>query len=867
MAAGLLHRHGRMHGTNGHLAVTGKDEAPPGTPSRTTGQASSNLATRAGADIPAPSLAMLPDVPACLAVVDRSAQLRAANPAWCAWLGVPLVQVPGLHLSDFVQPIAHSQLAILLHPDPGRSSSHQAELRMLDRNGRELVAAVTADLSNPATATLSFFDLTAVRAAQQDLVHRERRYRNLVDDQTDLVSLATLDGVLTFANHSYARAFGVSASEMIGRNLYEFIAEEDRAQVQRYLRRVLETGKVVTSQNRMINGDGRAAWYQWVNRVLPDTEGRMTILHSVGRDISERVLAERAMDVLNQEQKAILDSELIGIAKVRNRRFVWVSQGLSRMLGYQGQELLGASTVVLFKDQEWHDRLGAEAYPLLRSGRRFHREFPARRADGSEIWLDCSSVMFGQDNDELLCVYADVTARKQAETALRASLALEERQRSELVSLRDVADGENELARFLLQKLSRVEHLDRQGVAFHWMAAEVFSGDLIAVERSSTGDLYGMLADATGHGLAAAINLIPLSAAFYAMAAKGFNLVTISAQLNRVVKEYSLPDRFVAVTLARFLVRDHHLEILNAGNPAALLLDRDGRSVRDFASGSVPFGVLPPAQFRARIEQFALNGDEQLVLYSDGLVEAVNPAGEYFGRKRLEATLAGQRHASARIDAVRSALEAHGAGTPQQDDISLLLLGVPTVARVGEVAAPGTTAIVARSSQRADWSVTLAFSARELKRVEVVPVVADLARTLGLEGAAGARFFTVLSELFVNAIEHGLLGLDSTLKEGPDGFDRYAELREQRLQALESGHIDITVSHLALGERAEVVITVEDSGPGFDHPAQLGSLAVDMRDATALLSSGRGLPLLHTLCDRIEYEGDGNRVSARFSYH
>ncbi|MDE3009274.1 MAG: SpoIIE family protein phosphatase [Pseudomonadota bacterium] len=457
-------------------------------------------------------------------------------------------------------------------------------------------------------------------------------------------------------------------------------------------------------------------------------------------------------------------------------------------------------------------------------------------------------------------------------------------QRAELAAFRDRAESEADLARFLLSRLSRVEHLDAVGVAYHWLPAEGFSGDLLAATRSSSGDLYGLLADATGHGLAAAINLIPLTTAFYAMATKGFNLQAISEQLNKVVKDYSLPDRFVAVTLVRFAARERRLEVVNAGNPAALVVDRERRVVREIPSGSIPLGILDRPLFSPKVEAFELAGDEELLVFSDGLIEACNFEGELFGRDRiLEAIAEADPAHDGLVLSLQTSLAAHCIGVSPSDDISLMVLRAPeadhhlvpglpaaneaaTAAPVAAPASPDAAQASTRSHPQKRCVVEVSFSSIELQRIDVVPVIVDLTRSIGLRKALESRFFTVLSELYVNALDHGLLALDSSLKAQPDGFERYFGLRSERLASLDDGEITIRLDHRYLREGGGTLqVEVTDTGPGFDHQRCIRALLnPELGDSS--IPSGRGLGLLLTLCDKVKFNETGNSVCVDINY-
>ncbi|MDE3009257.1 MAG: PAS domain S-box protein [Pseudomonadota bacterium] len=383
----------------------------------------------------------LPHVPACLLSVDASGRVVDANPAWTEAFGYPLITLRGHKLQDIVDPGSHEVWHWLLGVVRERSFASSIEFRMVHHSQQLLDVAVTAEPLAPAAAPesrvlLSCFDLTHLRRTERALAQREERFRTLVEDQTDLVSLASTDGILTFVNHAYARHFGMSIGAMVGRSLFDFISSEDEPVVRRHLRAVIETGKPAGGQNRLIAANGKQIWVNWHNRMLPDAEGRLRILHSVGRDITERMQTEHAMQILSHEQAAIINTEMIGFAKIRDRQFLWVSTGLAGLLGYTVEQLTGASTRLLFFDQYSYEQLGSQSYPLIRSGKTFRGELDARHASGNHVWLEASAVIFDASRDESLWVYSSITARKQAELALRENLALAEQQRAELEALR-----------------------------------------------------------------------------------------------------------------------------------------------------------------------------------------------------------------------------------------------------------------------------------------------------------------------------------------------------------------------------------------------------------------------------------------------
>jgi len=113
----------------------------------------------------------------------------------------------------------------------------------------------------------------------------------------------------------------------------------------------------------------------------------------------------------------------------------------------------------------------------------------------------------------------------------------------------------------------------------------------------------------------------------------------------------------------------------------------------------------------------------------------------------------------------------------------------------------------------------------------------------------------VLAELFANALDHGVLGLASGLKDGSDGFARFFEARADALERLTHGSIAV---HLELqrgaGAGAALTVRLRDSGAGFKREAT--------EAAAATQRHGRGIALVRALCASLEYNAAGNEVSA-----
>lgn len=243
----------------------------------------------------------------------------------------------------------------------------------------------------------------------------------------------------------------------------------------------------------------------------------------------------------------------------------------------------------------------------------------------------------------------------------------------ELQRYHDATEGENRVVAHLMKRMIRSDSL-RDPQLHCWVSpATLFSGDLAAAQRARNGDLFLMLADATGHGLAAAVNLLPLARIFYAMVDKGFSLPSILGEMNSTIREQSPADRFVAATLLRIDMHNQVVEAWNGGNPAVQFLDAAGERLYVFKSTNMPLGILDSEAFDLHTEIFRWSEAGQLFLCSDGVTEAENVRGEALGMERLLQLIGGVPREERFAMAVQALLE-HLGGQPAHDDVSLMLV-------------------------------------------------------------------------------------------------------------------------------------------------------------------------------------------------
>ncbi|MBN1570169.1 MAG: PP2C family protein-serine/threonine phosphatase [Acidobacteria bacterium] len=181
------------------------------------------------------------------------------------------------------------------------------------------------------------------------------------------------------------------------------------------------------------------------------------------------------------------------------------------------------------------------------------------------------------------------------------------------------------------------------------------------------------LGDVAGKGVSAALLASKVQGILSAQSFVDFPLPTIISNLNRNLVKRGTGNRFVTFFFG-ILDDEGTCNYVNAGHNPPLLVHPDG-SIIELTVGGVVLGLFEEARYQS--ETVKLLPNDHLVLFTDGVVEALNTAGEEFGQERLCALLREKAHttASELLALLREAVMLFSKNTPQHDDITMMILG------------------------------------------------------------------------------------------------------------------------------------------------------------------------------------------------
>ncbi len=509
-------------------------------------------------------------------------------------------------------------------------------------------------------------DITARQHFQDALIESEKRVRLIIESSLDAIVIMDSYGIVNDWNRPAEKMFGWSKDEAVGQRLEQLIIPPAQRDSHRQgLEQFLRTGhgpllnKLI--EQSAIRRDGTE--FSVELSFSPLKVGNAYIFSGFIHDITERKRLEHRF------RQAVESSPNAIIMVNESGTIVMVNAQTEASFGYLRTELIGQPIEILVPESFRSAHIGLrQAYLAAPISRPMGvgRELYGLRKDGTEFPVEIGlSLIDSHEETLILTTIVDITTRKATEAQIRQAQ----------VNLA-IAQSEIKIAQRIQASLSpsvpiKSAHFEVTGFC---LPADQVGGDYFDYFYRNEDRLDMIIADVSGHSVGPALFMVETRSAIRTQASGlGTPAETLSVLNNFLFEDLDRSDYFITLFYLQYDITNQLLSFANAGHPSPLLLSPFQTECRQLDAEGLILGVNKNVVFEEKT--VALSQGDIILLYTDGLTEAENSDGEFFGLQRVSDILVQQAQQSpqAIIAALLEQLKQFRGSASFNDDITLMV--------------------------------------------------------------------------------------------------------------------------------------------------------------------------------------------------
>jgi PAS domain S-box-containing protein len=363
-----------------------------------------------------------------IALLDAQGVILYASPSTETVIGYTPEEFVGRNGFDGVHPDERPRLETLfseLLTEPGKARTAEFQYQHKDGSWRFLEASGNNRLDDPAVRAIvcNYRDVTQRNEAQTRLRESEERYRQLVENSTDLICETDSETRYTYLSPNYQDVLGYDPQELLGRKVFDLVHPDDFPAVLADVNRTNATPEVYRFRHK----NGQWHWFESVGKSYQRANGEIRVV-IFSRDITSRKMTEEALAHERDLLHILMESvpHLIYF-KDQQSRYTRINHAQVANLGLRkAEEAVGRTDFDFYPSelaQEFHtdeSRILATAVPLVDKVER------QTGVDATERWLSSTKVPIIDKQGRItgiIGISRDITERKRAEEAIRASQA------------------------------------------------------------------------------------------------------------------------------------------------------------------------------------------------------------------------------------------------------------------------------------------------------------------------------------------------------------------------------------------------------------------------------------------------------------
>ena len=566
----------------------------------------------------------------------------------------------------------------------GKRETDEYEQHFIHRTGRMILGnsrfrLLRDSAGKPQYVVALTEDITEHRRSTEALRSSEQLFRTVFENAQIGIGILNIKTGEHLSNRTQTEILGYRQEDLSRVQQWdEIVHPDDRATgAARYSDLVQGLHDADEFTQRFIRRDGQIVTQTGRYTLIRDSEGNPDYVIALHEDITERLKAEEALAASERLFRTIFENAQIGISVVNiSAQQYHTNRALHEMLGCTSEDLSSVEKWDLMVHPDEREA-GAKRYADLVAGKLDRDEWEQRfvRPDGRLVIANGRFSVLRDVTGRALYVLnlsEDITERRRAEKELREA---HETLAQQLLAI----NNELELARqtqlsILPKDTPRLPGLE---IAARYMPMSAVAGDFydfVVVDEKHVGIL---IADVSGHGLSAALVASMLKSALSAQLPHASDPARVLSGLNQALfgkfEAHYVTAAYVFVDMA-----NNTVSYAGAAHPPLLWWHANTQHASECLENGLMLGPFRDSTYSAMT--FALEKGDEIILVTDGILEARDSSGDQFGMDRLRTTIESNHALSANAfaDALLAGLSTWSEttiGPGQTDDITLIVLG------------------------------------------------------------------------------------------------------------------------------------------------------------------------------------------------
>jgi len=505
----------------------------------------------------------------------------------------------------------------------------QGELKNKKKNGEIYWAheciSVVKNQSGKITNFLAVEeDITQRKQIESALIESEQRFRQMADMTGEWLWEQDANGYYIYSSTAVNTILGMTPEMLIGKHYSELLTSEDKSDLQI---NSTQHKAFYALCNHYRHKNGQQVITESTGLPITDSEGELIKWRGVDRDITAQKQYQNALINSEKRTRLIIESALNAIIIMDSYGIIsdW-NHHAEKMFGWSKHEAIGQRLEQLIIPQRFQKqhKQGLEHYLHSGEGPILNKllEHTAIRRDGAEFPVELSISPLKLGNQFIFTGFIhDITVRKQTEKQIRQAQINLAYTQSEMNIARRIQSS------LFPSEAIKTDDFEIQGFC---LPADQVGGDYFDYFFRDKENLDMVMADVSGHSIGPALFMVETRSAIRSQAnwsAKPAETLTVLN--NFLYQDLDTADYFITLFYLQYNTQNKQLSFTNAGHPHPLLLRHAELQCEELDTEGLVLGVRKNVCFEEK--SITMNSGDLVLLYTDGLTEAENPAGDFFG--------------------------------------------------------------------------------------------------------------------------------------------------------------------------------------------------------------------------------------------